>query len=219
MVAVKTALGVVLLLAALYFARPVLPSWAFTPWLAAPLLALGIWRGLAVRLPAEASRGKLALKAAGVASLVFGLYFGTGALIREGVPAPLVSGLYPDAVVPSPSRIEFRTDYEAALEEAREAGRPVMIDFVLPNCAGCRQLEEEVFSREDVAEEARRFETVRIDLADPPVPVERLKEEYRVFGAPTVVWLDSSGRIRHGLTVADGATPPEAFLERMREVN
>ncbi|MHC4200503.1 MAG: protein-disulfide reductase DsbD family protein [Planctomycetota bacterium] len=218
MVGVKTALGIVLLFAALYFLRPVLPVWAFTAWLAVPLFVLGVWRGVWKRTAPDTPRGRLALRAAGLAAFVLGTYLGVGALIREGMPAPLMSALYPDEVVPSPSKITFRTDYEAALREAEASRRPVMIDFVLPNCSGCRQLEENVFSRDDVAAEAKRFVTTRVDLAAAPVPVEELKARYRIFGAPSVVWIDTSARIRHDLTVADGGVAPEEFLRRMRAV-
>ena len=246
MVGVKTGLGIVLLFAALYFMRPILPLWAFTAWLAVPLFVFGLWRGVWMRVaPVSATRAepdvpvapdtpraKLVLRSVGLAAFVLGAYLGVGALIQGGMPAPLLSAIYPDEVVPSPSKIEFRTDYEAALREADASGRPVMIDFVLPNCSGCRQLEENVFSRDDVAAEAKRFVTVRVDLAaapfsaaraEPdvpaaPVPVDELKVRYRIFGAPSVVWIDTSARIRHDLTVADGGVAPEEFLRRMRAV-
>jgi len=232
MVGVKTALGIVLLFAALYFMRPILPLWAFTAWLAVPLFVLGLWRGVWTRAAPDTPRPKLALRAAGLAMFVLGAYLGVGALIRGGMPAPLLSAIYPDEVVPSPSKIEFRTDYETALREAKVSGRPVMIDFVLPNCSGCRQLEENVFSRDDVAAETERFITVRVDLAaapvsaaraEPdvpaaPVPVGEFKATYRIFGAPSVVWIDTSARIRHDLTVADGGVAPAEFLRRMRAV-
>jgi len=217
MVGVKTALGVIIVLAALYFARPIMPTWVFTVWLAAPLAILGIWRGVISKTAPGAPRWRVAVRAAGITGLVFGAYFGGGALLRSGVRVPLVAGAYPDAIVPSPSKIEFRTDYSDALAEARAAGRPVMLDFVKPNCPGCRQLEHEVFSRDDVAEEAEAFVRVRVDIADPPVPVSELKDLYGIQGAPTVVWLDAEGNMRKDLTVSDGGIGWREFLRRMGE--
>jgi len=217
MVGVKTALGVVIVLAALYFARPIMPAWVFTVWLAAPLVILGIWRGVIVKTAPDAPRWRVAIRAAGITGLVFGAYFGVGTLLRAGVRVPLVAGAYPDAIIPSPSKIEFRTDYAQALAEARAAGRPVMLDFVKPNCPGCRQLEHEVFSRDDVAEEALAFVRVRVDIDDPPVPQQELKEAYDLVSAPTVVWLDAKGNMRKDLTVADGGIGWQEFLRRMRE--
>ena len=81
-----------------------------------------------------------------------------------------------------------------------------------------RELEEHVFSRDDVADEAKRFVRIRLDLADPPVPVEELKQQYRVFGAPAVVLIDSAGNVRYDLTVTEGTIAAEEFLRRLRQV-
>jgi thiol:disulfide interchange protein DsbD len=217
MVGVKTALGVIIVLAALYFARPVMPVWVFTAWLAVPLVVLGIWRAIVVKAPPDAPRWRVAVRAAGITGLVFGVYFGGGALVRAGVPAPVVSGIYPDSIVPSASKIEFRTDYTEALAEARAAGRPVMLDFVKPNCPSCRVLEHNVFSLDEVAREAEAFVRVRVDINDSPVPTKELKDLYGIKGAPSVVWLDREGKPIHGLTVSDGGIAPEEFLRRMSE--
>jgi len=217
MVGVKTALGVIIVLAALYFARPIMPTWVFTAWLAAPLVILGIWRAVIVKTPPDAPRWRVAVRAAGITGIVFGAYFGGGALLRAGVRVPLVAGAYPDAIVPSPSKIEFRTDYTEALAEARASGRPVMLDFVKPECAGCRVLEHNVFSLDEVAREAEAFVRVRVDIDDPPVPKEDLKAAYGIVSAPTVVWLDRDGKPRDDLRIDDGNITPEEFLRRMRE--
>jgi len=218
MLGVKTALGVMLVAASLYFARPLLPDAAFTAWCALPLAGLGLWLGVYRKSPGPDDRRGLALRAGGLVALVFGLYFGVGALVRAGMPAPLLGGLYPRRLVSSASRVSFRTDYSRALDEARANAAPAMIEFVLPNCPGCRELEERVFSREDVALEAERFVRVRVDLSAPQVPVEEIRSRYRVFGAPAVVWIDSAGAVRYDLTVTDGQVPWELFLERMRLV-
>ena len=218
MLAVKTGLGVVVLLASLYFLRPVLPLWAFTAWVAVPLVALGIWRGALVKNDFIASRARKALRAAGLTALVLGLYLGVGALVRIGMPAPLIGYIYPDAVVPSASLVEFRTDYDAALADARASGRPAMIDFVIDDCVGCRELEEHVFSREDVAREAERFVAVRVNLSDPAVDATRFSDEDGVSAAPVVLFVDTAGSVRYDLRVTGGSIRPEDFLRRMREV-
>jgi thiol:disulfide interchange protein DsbD len=221
MLAVKAALGVVMVVAALYFLRPVLPARAFTVWLAVPLVAVGIWRVVASRAGPGSPRGKLALHAAGIIALVLGLYFGLGALVRVGMPAPLMAGLYPQEVIPSPSKISFRKDYAAVLAEAGDGKTPVMVDLVRTNCSGCRQLERDVFSRDDVAAEAERFARVKLNIDHTDVPREDLD---RLRGgnplvAPMVVWINGSGRVRHDLTVIGGDVAPEEFLRRMREVD
>jgi len=235
MLAVKTLLAVVLLVASLYYLRPVLPTWSFTAWLAAPLIGLGLWRGVVVRIPLEAPRAgrvgapdstsgalmrraRRALRAAGIAALVFGLYFGVGAIIRAGVPAPVVSALYPGTILRSSSRVPFRADYREAMAEARELARPVMIEFTGQTCPACRELESKVFSRDDVAAEAERFVSIRVDVDRPDVPGD-VPARYGVKGVPTVVWIDSRGGPLPALTVTGSDITPEEFLRRMKQVD
>jgi len=217
MLVVKTFLAVVLLVASVYYLRPVLPAWSFTAWLAAPLIGIGLWRGVLVRTPLEAPRARRALRAAGIASLVFGLYFGAGALIRAGVPAPVVSALYPGTILKSPSRIPFQTDYQEAMAEARDSARPVMIEFTGETCPACREIESRVFSRDDVAAEAERFVSIQVDVDRPDSPDDVIGR-YGVQGVPTVVWIDRSGNVLDALTVTGSDIAPEEFLRRMRAV-
>jgi len=218
MVAVKTVMGVILIVAALYFARGALPDWLFSPYLATALVVLGVWPGAIMKAAPGAPRWRFAIKAAGVIALTLGIYAALGAGVARGLPVGPLEEVFPGRILPSREKIAFRTDYHEALAEARESGRPVMLDFVMPNCAGCRQIEHEVFSRTDVADLAERFVTVRVDLATPPLPVEELKKTYRIFGAPSVIWIDSSGTILHDLTIVDGETPPGEFVKRLESV-
>ena len=198
--------------------RPVLPAWSFTVWLAAPLIGIGLWRGIVVRTPFDAPRGRRALRAAGIAALVFGLYFGVGTLIRAGVPVPVVSALYPGTILRSSSRIPFRTDYRKAMAEARELARPVMIEFTGETCPACRELESGVFSRDGVAAEAERFVSIQVDVDRPDLPGDVLGR-YGVKGVPTVVWIDSGGNVLDALTVTGSDIAPEEFLRRMKQVD
>jgi thiol:disulfide interchange protein DsbD len=215
MLAVKTVFAVVLLVASLYYLRTVLPVEAFSAWLATPLIALGVVRVLAIRVPDNASRGRKALKALGLTAVVFGIYFGVGGLVRAGMPAPGISALYPGTILAAQSRMDFRTDFAAAASEARSTGTPVVVEFTGENCPACRELESTIFSREDIAAEAQRFIAIRADVSRTP---ESVLNRYAVKGVPTVVWIDSRGNTLDGLRVTGARIAPEEFLRRMRAV-
>ncbi len=215
MLAVKTGLGVVLVVASVYFLKTVLPAWLFTPWLALPLVALGLWRGVR-KTDLAAPRAKRALRAAGITALVLGLYFGTGAALR-GADVPVLSALYPREIMGAPSKLHFREDLETALEEAKADRKPAMIFFTGKTCAGCRELERTVLSRDDVASEAKRFVVLKADVGRRDLPEGFLKR-FGVRGAPTVVWLDGDGEVQDDLTLVGSDISPEGFLARMRKV-
>jgi thiol:disulfide interchange protein DsbD len=217
MAAVKTAMGVILLLAALYYLRPVMPLDAFGWMAAAPAGALGLALTALSRGGPRSPRWKRALRAAGVTALVLGLYLGLGALFRAGLPAPGVIALYPAEVEGSHSLVGFREDHVEALAEAEAEEKPVMVFFSLPNCEGCRELDRDVFSQEEVAREAGRFVSIHVDLAEENV--RDLARRLRADKAPTVAWIDSAGGERYGLTLEGSDITPGDFVELMRQVD
>ncbi|MEW4569046.1 cytochrome c biogenesis protein CcdA [Tautonia sp. JC769] len=62
--------------------------------------------------------------------------------------------------------------YEAALEQARATGKPVLIDFTGVNCANCRLMEKSVIPRPEVVERLEQF--IPVQLYTDRVPVDGL---------------------------------------------
>lgn len=107
---------------------------------------------------------------------------------------PMLKGLYyrtADAP-PEPSRIEWRTDLDAALEESRRTGRPVLADFSADWCPPCIAMKHDVWP-DDAVEQA---------VIDGYVPlvidVDRdvdASGRYGVRAIPTILVLDGDGRV------------------------
>jgi len=107
---------------------------------------------------------------------------------------------------------------EAFFEEARAAGRPILIDFYAVWCAPCRELDRHTYSDPRVLKEMERFALLKADLTNEESPlVQTLRERYDVYGVPTVVLIDRQGGDRKDLRVT-GFEPPGPFLERLRQV-
>ena len=53
-------------------------------------------------------------------------------------------------------------DYDAALAEARQSGRPVLIDFTGYTCTNCRWMEANMFPRPEVSRELARYIRLRL---------------------------------------------------------
>ena len=93
-----------------------------------------------------------------------------------------------------------------------------MIDFWAEWCAPCKKLDANTFSDPDVAEEAKRFVALKIDVTEPTASAERrFREEYGLAGVPYVLFIDSTGERRPELAVT-GYVGPSVMLERMRAV-
>src|SRR5258706_13590910 len=123
------------------------------------------------------------------------------ALLFAAVPVAAL-GASPEDAGPPP--IHFSQDLPAALANARDSGKPVIVVFAAVWCPNCRTMEEETLASREIRELADRFLWVRIDIDRNPT----LTRAYEVTAVPVVYFLDSSGTKR-GETL--GAMEPAAF--------
>ncbi len=147
------------------------------------------------RRPAHASaKGTLAARAGAVcAAVVLGAWGHPCDVLQPCAWAadnpPRVRAAPPRPPSEEPRGIPWRTDVEAAFEEARAGERPLMIEFWADWCGPCHLLEQRTFTSPSVIEAARRFVPVRIDFDRN----QGLARDLRVFALPAVLLTDSYG--------------------------
>ncbi|MDQ6799831.1 MAG: thioredoxin family protein [Acidobacteriota bacterium] len=193
MVQVKKAMGFVLIAMAVYFVRPLIGDDAFRWGVAASLLIgaafLFLSRGVGQR------GGRVLRLACASLLLIAGAAF---ALPR-----------------PSGAIVQWQKYDSSAIANA---GKPVVIDFYADWCLPCKELDEKTFSDRAVAGELDRFVRIKADLTnDQDATVQRLTQQYRIVGVPTVVFLDSSGHELDAQRLT-GFEKPDAFLARLKQV-
>ena len=97
-----------------------------------------------------------------------------------------------------------------AIERARAARRPIIIDFWAEWCAACLRFKRETLDHPETAGVLSAIELIYVDLDKYPT----LGEVYGVVAIPDVFLIDSSGRIVDRM---QKFVPPKAFVARVRK--
>ncbi len=203
MLHVKTGLGIVLVIAALYYLGNGLPTvTALVPGGAAFTAAMGAAALVGVGLLVAAARAHVGLlKVGGVTLVSLGTYL---ALLSATVP-------------PRGATIAWQSiDARAARARAAAEARPLLLDFTAGWCIACKELDRYTFSDPAVVAAAARYLAVKVDLTDDDDPAAAAtKAEHRIVGLPTVLLFDRQGREAVRCTDFVPADEFRAFVERV----
>jgi thioredoxin:protein disulfide reductase len=196
MEAVKSIFGIVMLVAALYFLRNVVPALMHygkpTPrflGMNIVLAVLGLALG-AVHLSFHGNATTIVRKGLGVALLVAGLF---GIIAWVLTPKPLA----------------WTYGEKAGMAAAKAAHKPALLDFYADWCIPCKEMDVKTFDK--VADELQRFQLVKVDCTndDDPIVVDTVKR-YDAQTRPTIIVVDSDGKIvkkYDGVVSADDLRP------------
>ncbi len=194
---VRKLMGWVLVGMAAFFLQPVLPSSFGVVLLAAVFLAAGVHLGW-LDVTQNGSRIFRSLRTlVGAAGVVICLYLVTPLVISGGPGIP------------------WKPYSPEIMEQARNLGKPVILDFSADWCTPCREMEHVTFRDPEIVKQTERFVMVRADLTTKGDPaLELLVREYSVRGVPTVIFLDRNGKELPELRVGH-FVPADQFLSRM----
>ncbi|HVZ75107.1 MAG TPA: cytochrome c biogenesis protein CcdA [Polyangia bacterium] len=202
MESVKSFFGVVLLTAALYYLKNVVPALErFTSREArflgvmAALVVAGVLLG-AIHLSFHDGGLARARKGVGVALAVIGLFGATNyVLTPKGT-----------------TELTWLSDEAAAVADARASSHPMLVDFRANWCLPCKEFEVKVFSRPDVAEAMSRYTLLRVDLTheDDEPALGAIKKKYGADTLPAIRLVSNDGAV---LAKTDELMDADAFLK------
>ncbi|MGZ3405461.1 MAG: protein-disulfide reductase DsbD family protein [Polyangia bacterium] len=202
MEAVKSFFGVVMIVAALYFLRNVVPALAHygrpTPrFLGLNLAALLVGLALgAIHLSFHSGPATIARKAVGVALVVAGLY---GGIAWALTPKPLA----------------WTYGEKVGMAAARAAHKPALLDFYADWCIPCKEMDVKTFDK--LPSELARFQLVKVDCTndDDPVVTDTVAR-YHADARPTIIVIDSEGKV---VKKFDGVVSAEVLGPVLRAVH
>ncbi len=206
---VKTLFGFILLAAPIFLLERILPElWSTILWSALGIIAFswlyhiknrlefGGWKQSVVGIIAV-----LGLFASAQPALNY--WFGGGS---HSTPATTIKF----------QRITTVTDLEQQLELAKQAGKPVMLDFYADWCVACKEFEKYTFHDPSVEKKLQNFVLLQADVTRNQVQDIELLQSLKVLGLPTIEFWDAQGNHIPAarLTGFMAAEPFENHIER-----
>ncbi|NJD23231.1 MAG: DUF255 domain-containing protein [Melioribacter sp.] len=160
------------------------------------------------------------LPAFGIFSAIFLLFFdktgnkNKGFVIFKNIFSVLIIAISIYALWPTKElSLNWQKFDQKLFAEAKSKNEKIIIDFSAEWCVPCRELDAQTFSNEKVIEAGKDFKTFKADMTkSDSEETEKLRQEFKVLGVPTVLIIDSKGNEVERIT---GFVNAEEFLKSM----
>lgn len=156
------------------------------------------------------------------AGIYLGFIDGSGRNLRLFRPLQRTAGLVALltalwTVMPPRAESTIRwTPYSpAALQDARAAGQPSVLDLVADWCIPCHEMDATTFLDSEVQREAQRFAMLRADITTESETTDLLTQQFDVKGVPTIIVFDAAGNEADRMV---GYVGPDRLLTALRRV-
>ena len=212
---VKYFFGTIMIAMAFYYIQPLYPKWLFLSLLGVAGAMLGSFYGAfdpltnfngSARLK---KGGMIILFTVGVALLVGGVAQKLGLVSSTALQAAT-----PVATANSPLPI-FKPYSDAAFEEAKKSGKPIMLDFMAEWCGACKELEAQTYPVPEVSGLMNQFTMFKIDATESTDEISRITTKFGIIGLPTLMFYNAKGEAKPDLSLTGFEDAP-GFAKRLK---
>jgi len=199
MIWVRNIFGFVLIGMAIYFLEPLFPEKAYYYYtLAIVAIVAGIYLGWL-----DKNTGKTAFKIArnfvGVIFILLGVFF--------ALPSDTEAG----------ENINWQPYTPQLMQKAKDASKPVIVDFYADWCIPCKELDKFTFSDLEVLRQSENFIMLKADLTYfQSEETNLLRTKFNIKGVPTIVFINKEGLELNELRLI-GFEEADQFLDRMKK--
>ena len=223
---VKSAFGVVMLGMAIWILERVLPGTVTLALWALLVFLTGVFLGAFEGLGAEPTPVKRLSKGVGVLACLYGALMLIGATLGGQdplQPLPRANSLIRSASAPASAAplafqsIDSVAALKSALATARNAHRPVMVDFTADWCVSCKEMEHKTFPKQNVVEALKPFVLLRADVTANDAGDKALLKYFHSYGPPTIAFFDAQGRRQPAYKLV-GYVPADEFAAHITKL-
>ncbi|MFH1010450.1 MAG: cytochrome c biogenesis protein CcdA [bacterium] len=180
---IKKGFGWILIGAALFLLRPLLPTSVYFCLWGSLLVIFAVVSGAFEPLAEMSGTGRRLWKALAMILFLVGAMYLYRGIMPGGTPS-----------FPEQTSISWQVNREVeVLAQAGSEGKPVLVDVYADWCVACKELDEKTYVVPDVKRRLEDFLLLKLDFTRSSPWVEQMKRKYAITGMPTVIFLDSSG--------------------------
>ena len=224
LVSVKNAIGVLLLGLAIGLLSRVLPGPVTLLLIGSLAAGVSLFLGT-LEFIYKAPRQRLA-QLLGLFLLVYALACWFGALSGQSDPfnpvghAQTSTVATPNTAQPDGQWLTVSTpdELDSALAAAKNAGKPVLLDWYADWCISCKVIEHEVLNAPNVLTLLKGYQLVRFDMTASNAEQRALLDRYALFGPPALMFFDKNGEEKSDQRVI-GEINAQDFAERFGKAN
>jgi thiol:disulfide interchange protein DsbD len=181
---IKKGFGWILMAAAVYLVRLMLPPVVVSAAWAILLIMFSVFAGAFDSLTEESRPGTRVWKGITLTVFLIGAIF----LFRTFTPVQVGErGAVTEGVTWQINQ------EEQALAASKDQGKPLVIDVYADWCVACVELDEKTYVVPNVMHRLDNFVRLKLDFTKQTPWVEEMKQKYNITGMPTVMLFDPSG--------------------------
>ncbi|TCM60271.1 thiol:disulfide interchange protein DsbD [Acinetobacter calcoaceticus] len=207
---IKIGFGFVMLMVAVYFVRPMIPSMLYSILLAVLCIALGIYL-IYIRRSVSHKMAHISLilmAALSIFAAVWNIQHSYQAYTVQHSADTLVTW----------QKVRTADELTAALTTAKQLQKPILIDVYADWCVACQPIEKEVLPRADVQQAMAGYSLIKLDLTEYEASQDLILKDREILGPPTMLFLDAQGIEQRPLRLT-GTFSAKQFIQQLNQAN
>ncbi|WP_228144767.1 protein-disulfide reductase DsbD [Acinetobacter sp. ANC 5600] len=201
----KFTFGFVMLLLAVYFLRPLLPSVVYLTLMGLLFISITVYILWKIRPHISQMPMQLLLIAMSLATAISGGWYITQAWSQ-------LSTTQATSLV-AWQKVRTQTELEQALNQVK--GQAVLIDVYADWCVACQPIEKEVLPRADVQTALDTVARIKLDLTEYEASQDIVLKDWQILGPPTMIFLDVQHQEQRNLRLT-GTFSAAQLLNRLK---
>ena len=200
----KFTFGFVMLLLAVYFLRPLLPSVVYLTLMGLLFISITVYILCKIRPHVSQMPTQLLLIAMSLGTAMSGGWHFTQAWsqLNTAQATALVAW----------QKVRTQAELAQALNQVK--GQAVLIDVYADWCVACQPIEKEVIPRADVQAGLAHIARIKLDLTEYEASQDVVLKEWQILGPPTMIFLDANHQEQRNMRLT-GTFSAEQLLSRL----